>query len=250
MNSYYIKFLLCRDGRWYRVPVVVGLALLPVLELALFGWQLQEAHRRLYVYPRGQLSGELALPLSQLVDQSGALYLFNGLVLLMLGLMIPVFLSDTRDGRNICTQMRLPFSRLYYYGVRLLLPTGALVLFWLEQLLLLFACRGLYLWVIPAPCLPERVEFWQSALCLAWYPAAEPQLFPAAACVLALLPAAVALWAFWIRGRDLLCALAALLGTAALALFFAGRTLAAGLPLATVAVICCGGYAVCRRNTF
>ncbi|MDD6032532.1 MAG: hypothetical protein PUC47_03455 [Oscillospiraceae bacterium] len=265
MNRSYLRFLLQRDLKLYQKPALTILISLPVLELSLFGFRLNRAIDQLYIWvctPEGKmewvLSGDPAQPLPELLNGCGFLPLLTLSLVLLTLFMLPVFLSDTRDGNSLYTQMRLPFSRLHYYGERLLLPAAALLLCWLEQLVVSLFCRGLYLTLVPETALPAGADrsLRQSALFLQWYPLEHPAALAAALSMLLLLPAALTLIVLAARGRDGFCTAAAVIAAAGLLCFFAILPLSLNrfcclVPvLATLLALWSGGYAIARRQTF
>lgn len=265
MNRFYLRFLLQRDLKLYQKSALTILISLPLLELSLFGFRLKRIIDRLYIWqlsadgvPEWVLSGDPAQPLPEILNGCGFLPLFTAAIVLLTLFMLPVFLSDTRDGNSLYTQMRLPFSRLHYYGERLLLPAAALLLCWLEQLVASLLCQGLYLTLVPETALPAGADcsLRQSALFLQWYPLEHPVALAAALSVILLLPAALTLIVFTARGRDGFCTAAALIAVAGLLCFFAILPLSLNrfcclLPvLTTLLALWSGGYAITRRQTF
>lgn len=248
MNRNYLTFLLRREQRFYRIPLLVLAAALPLLQLSLFGFRLYRACRALYRWQKGSyllMADVKAESLAALLNRSGALPLFWAAVLVMLVLMLPAFLSDIWEGRNIDTLMRLPFSRLHYYGVRTLTPAAVLLILWLEEFLLLFLMKGMYLLAVPEICLPQVVGFAGSGIWEVWY----------SGCLggfgaVFLLPAAVTLTAFAVRGRDFRCIIGAALGAAAALLWGIGVLPGWTVPLSAAAVIWFGSFAVRHLTTF
>lgn len=263
MNRYYIRFLLQRDLKLYQHPVLIVLIVLPVVQLCSFSSRLYEAYQQiLRHYPVGTI-GTLterrpdpsltATALPSLMNESGLLT--SGLIaaLLLMALTVPIFLSDTKDGKNIATQMRLPISRLHYYGVRMLLPTAAMALFWLIELFVSLAFWGMYHLTIPDVCMPAGADAacWTSELCLAWFPIAAPARIPAALCGIVLFPAATVLCALANRGQDILCLAGEAVAVIGCVLFLIpGWVSSLFIPLITVGIILFSGWAISHRKTF
>ena len=170
---------------------------------------------------------------------------------LLLMLTVPCFLADTKDGKNIVTQMRLPVSRLHYAGVRLLVPAAVTGIFLVTELLVCLSAWGIYLAAIPAECLPAVHTPWDAEICRIFLPFADPVRLPAALSAVLLFPAAVLLTVLAVRGRDIFCILAGTLAIGGSVLFFApGVFSSVFVPVITGITVFCCGWTVCRRKTF
>jgi len=261
MNRYYLRFLLERELKYYKVPALVILILAPFGQICDLGWRVREAYDRLLrividdpVLQIGHREPDPSLTaasLPELLDESGAFFTAVLAVLLLTVLVLPAFLGDTKDGKNIATQLRLPVSRLHYYGVRLLLPAAALAAFWIVQLITMLICQGIYRLAIPEVCLPAEITPWTAEICRIFLPFADPGRIPAAICSLLLFPGTAVLCALAFRGRDIFCICTALAGLSGCMLFFMPGILSSiSVPVLTVITVLSGGYAVCRRKIF
>ena len=263
MNRTYVKFLLQRDLKYYRISVPVILGLLVFEQLCVFAGHLHNTYRALLrividdpalrIGHREPDPSLTATPLSELINESGMLTGAVIAMILLLSLTIHCFLSDTKDGKNIATLMRLPASKLHYAGVRLLLPAAVMAVFLLTELLVCLFCQGLYHLVIPAECLPAGADAapWVSELCRIFFPFVEPGRLPSAVSCVLLFPASAALWIFAVRGRDIFCIACGVAGVCGCILFFIPHLLSSiFVPVFTVITVlsCC--YAVCRRKIF
>ncbi|MBQ4049993.1 MAG: hypothetical protein IJD13_00035 [Oscillospiraceae bacterium] len=263
MNRTYVKFLLKRDLKYYRIAVPAVLVLLIFGQFCSFAGQLHSAYRELlrividdpvlrigHQEPDPDLTAE---SLSVLFSESGMMTSAVIVMIFLLALAIPCFLTDTKDGKNIATQMRLPISRLHYAGVRLLLPTAVMTVFLLAELIVCLSCWGIYHLVIPAECLPEGAAAapWVSELCRTFFPFAEPERLPAAASSVLLFPATVLLILLAARGRDIFCISTGVAAVSGCLLFFIPGILSnIFTPVITVITVLSCSYAICRRKIF
>ena len=263
MNRYYIRFLLKRDLKHYRIPVPAVLGLLVFGQLCTFAGHLNSAYQSIlrividdpvlkigHREPDPSLTAE---PLFELIDQSGMLTSAVIAMILLLAPMILCFLSDTKDGKNIASQMRLPVSRLHYAGVRVLLPSAVMTAFLLTELSVALICRGIYHLAIPVECLPAGAAAapWTSELCRVFLPFADPGRLPAAILSVLFFPAAVFLCALAFRGRDIFCIATGVSAVCGCILFFIpGIWSSIFMPVFTVLTVLSCGFAVCRRKVF
>ena len=255
-----LTFLFRRDEKLLRRPLLILLILLPVEKLILYVPGLAQGIHDLYEWEyradgtRYRVLGELSMtPLSQLLDVSYNLSVLLFFVAMVLALLLPA-LQDQDGGKSLRTLMRLPLSRGWFYGYRLMLPAVVGWCFWLVNGVTALFCGILYRLFVPAARLPADwwSSLWESQQMLCWMPMLEPARWAAALCLPLLVGAAGMLLVLTFQGRSLLAVAGGIVGVAGVVYFLLsdGLMVWLGIPLLTCLLCGLGWYLICRRCSF
>ena len=184
-------------------------------------------------------------PFDKFIRESGFLSLIG--VSVLIACLIPLFfiLKDYYRSKSICTLLRIPVSRVFYYWDKLIPPLLVLVAFWSVLALYIYSSSKIYRAVFPPKLEPVdlRVTIWRQFPQVLLFPFADPVRLPAVFSFLILLPATVILFIFAAksRRRGILSGMIACAGVLAAFIYLTELPASIWLaPLTAVAVVLAG----------
>jgi len=148
-------------------------------------------------------SNTIMVPINDLLQRAGVIPLM--FIAFFAASIMPVIfiMKDYYETKSICTFMRLPVSKTFYYLDKLFPPVLLLGAFWFMLLGTVSAMARLYIREVPAEKLPPdvRMTLWRYSSARLLYPFEDPSHIPAALSLIILVPAVVILFVLAERSK-------------------------------------------------